>query len=495
MLRRLLAAATARGLLPRLSESERQALAAGTVWADGELFSGRPDLAALARAPWPELTAAERAFLDGPVEEVCRLVDPWRLASERELPPEAWALLRRHRFFGLALPREHGGHGFSAFAQSSVYAKLASRSLTLSVVVLIPNSVGPGELLLAHGTPEQRRRWLPWLAAGDEIPCFALTEPGAGSDAAAIASRGVVFRGEGGRPAIRLDFEKRYVTLAPLATLIGLAVRLEDPEELLGRGTAPGITLVLVEASRPGVEIGRRHDPMGLPFPNGPLRGRGVVVGVDAIVGGAAGAGGGWRMLMEALSGGRAVSLPAQAVGGAETVARVAGAYAAVREQFGTPIARFEGIEEPLARIAGRAYAMEAARVLTCGALDAGERPAVVSALVKLRATELARRVAADGYDVLAGAALMRGPSNPLLDAWAAAPIGITVEGANVLTRTLIVFGQGAVRSHPWLGRAMAAAEGGDGGGLARALAGWGWSFARNLARAALLSATGGRLA
>ncbi|HEX6203168.1 MAG TPA: acyl-CoA dehydrogenase [Thermoanaerobaculia bacterium] len=492
---RLLAALERRGLLPRLSATEREALAAGTVWADGELFSGRPDLGRLAAAPYPTLTAAEQAFLDGPVEEVCRAVDPWRLAAARELPDEVWELLRRHRFFGLALPPEHGGHGFSALALSSVFAKLASRSMTLSVVVLIPNSVGPGELLLAHGTPEQQRRWLPRLARGEDIPCFALTEPGAGSDAAALASRGVVFRGEGGRPAIRLDWDKRYITLAPLATLLGLAVRLEDPHDLLGRGPEPGITLLLVETSRPGIEIGRHHDPMGLPFPNGPTRGQGVVVGVEAIVGGAAGAGRGWRMLMEALSAGRAISLPAQAAGGAKAVARVAGAYAAVREQFGLAIGRMEGVEEPLGRIASRTYAMEAARVFTAGAVDAGERPAVVSALVKWRQTELARQVIADASDVLAGAALMRGPGAPLLDAWAAAPIGITVEGANVLTRTLIVFGQGAVRSHPWLGRAMAAAEAGDGRAMARAIAGLAGSFLRNVGRAALFSATRGRLA
>ncbi|HUO87451.1 MAG TPA: acyl-CoA dehydrogenase [Thermoanaerobaculia bacterium] len=495
MLRRLLAAADRRGLLPRLSATERQALAAGTVWVDGDLFSGRPDLARLAAEPYPQLAAAERAFLDGPLDEVCRMVDPWRLAENGELPPEVWDFLRHHRFFGLALPPEHGGLGFSALGLSSVVAKLASRSLALSVVVLIPNSVGPGELLLTHGTEEQRRRWLPRLARGEEIPCFALTETEAGSDAAALSSRGVVFRGDDGEPAIRLDWDKRYITLAPIATLLGLAVRLEDPENLLGRGREPGITLLLVEHDRPGVEVGRHHDPMGLPFPNGPTRGRGVIVGVEAIVGGAAGAGAGWRMLMEALSAGRAISLPAQAVGGAKAAARVAGAYAAVREQFGRPIGQLEGIEEPLARIAGRLYAMDAARVLTCGAVDAGHRPAVISALVKLRQTELARQITADAADVLAGAALMRGPSNPLGDAWAAVPIGITVEGANILTRTLIVFGQGAVRSHPWLGRAMAAAEARDGRRLVRTALGFAGSLVANLGRSALLSVTGGRLA
>jgi acyl-CoA dehydrogenase len=484
-----------RNLLPRLSTTERQALEAGTVWVDRELFSGRPDLGRMLAEPWPELTPEERAFLDGPVEEVCRRVDPWHLTQTRELPPEVWSFLREHRFFGLAIPAEHGGLGFSPLAQSAVYAKLASRSLALSTVVLIPNSVGPGELLLAHGTPEQRRRWLPRLAAGDEIPCFALTEPGAGSDAASVASRGTTFRAADGSPAIRLDWDKRYITLAPVATLLGLAFRLDDPEELLGRGREPGLTLALVPTALPGVEIGDYHDAMGVPLPNGPTRGRGVVVPADAIIGGPDGAGRGWRMLMEALAGGRAVSLPAQSVGGAKTVARVAGAWAAVREQFGSEIGAFEGVREPLARIAGLTYMMEAARVYTCGAVGAGHRPAVVSALVKYRSTELLREVVRDGMDVLAGAGLVRGPSNPLGDAWAAVPIGITVEGANILTRTLIAFGQGTVRSHPWIGRATAAVEAGDAAELRRAVLGHLVALVRNTGRAALLSVTRGRLA
>ncbi len=491
----LLATVRRRGLVPRVSETERQALAAGTVWIEGELFGGRPDLRRLAAVPYPRLSAAERAFLEGPVEEVCARLDPWEVERRRELPPEIWEILRRERFFGLALPPEVGGHGFSALAQSTVYAKLAARSLALSVVVLIPNSVGPGELLLAYGTPAQRERWLPRLARGDEIPCFALTEPGAGSDAAALTSRGVVRRGPDGAPVVRLDWDKRYITLAPVATLLGLAFRLEDPEDLLGRGPRPGITVALVPTDLPGVEIGRTHDPMGIAFPNGPTTGHGVEVGIDAIVGGVDGVGAGWRMLMEALSGGRAVSLPAQSVGGAKALARTVGAYAAVREQFGTPIGRFEGVEEPLARIAGLTYLLEAARVVTCGALDAGERPAVVSAMVKLRSTEALRTLAGDAMDVLAGAGLVRGPRNPLGPAWAAAPIGITVEGANLLTRSLIVFGQGALRAHPWLGRLTAAVEAGDARGLRRALTGMALSFLRNLGRAALLSASRGRLA
>ncbi|HUF77857.1 MAG TPA: acyl-CoA dehydrogenase, partial [Thermoanaerobaculia bacterium] len=482
------------GFLPRMSETERAALEAGDVWVDGELFSGRPDLRRLASEPYPELSPAERAFLDGPVEEVCRMVDDWQLHRARELPPEVWSYLKRERFFGLVIPEEYGGLGFSALAASAIFGKLASRSAGLSAVVLIPNSVGPGELLLAYGTEEQKARLLPRLARGEEIPCFALTEPEAGSDAAAIASRGVVFRGGDGRPWIRLDWEKRYITLAPVATLLGLAFRLEDPEELLGRGPEPGITVALVPTGLAGVEIGRHHDPLGVPMPNGPTRGRGVELPADAIVGGPAHAGHGWRMLMEALAAGRAISLPAQSVAGAKALARGVGAYAAVRRQFGLPIGRFEGIEEPLARIAGFAYALEAARVVTCGAVDAGRRPAVVSGLLKYRSTELFRSLAADGMDVLGGAGICLGPRNSLARAWIGAPIGITVEGANILTRTLIVFGQGVIRSHPWALRLLGAVEAGDPRALRWALLGQAASFLGNLVRAPWLSLTRGRL-
>jgi len=491
----LLRTLRAKGLVPRMSATERQALEAGTVWVDGELFSGRPDFRRMLAEPWPALTGRERAFLAGPVDEVCRMVDPWELAQTRELSPAVWRLLKAERFFGLAIPEEYGGHGFSALALSTIFAKLASRSLALSAVVLIPNSVGPGELLLAYGTREQKDWYLPRLARGDEIPCFALTEPEAGSDAASLRSEGVLFRDRDGRLALRLTWSKRYITLAPVATLLGLAFRLRDPENLLGRGEDVGITVALVPTDLPGVRIGERHDPLGVPMPNGPTEGKDVVVPADRILGGLDYAGKGWKMLMEALSAGRAISLPAQSVGGAKLVARIAGAYSTVRRQFGTEIGRFEGIEEPLARIAGLTYLMDAARIYTCGGIDAGERPAVLSAVCKVHQTELARAIVQDGMDILGGAGLCRGPRNLLADGHIGAPIGITVEGANILTRSLIIFGQGALRGHPYALREAHALLADDPQELRRALLGHAWFFLRNLARAAFLGATRGRLA
>jgi acyl-CoA dehydrogenase len=464
------------------------------VWVDRELFSGRPDWSSIFAMSYPRLTEREQAFLDGPVNEVCGLVDDWNLSRTGELPDQVWALLRRHRFFGLNLPVEWDGQGFSALACSTIFGKLASRSLALSAIVLIPNSVGPGELILHYGTTGQKERYLRPLARGEEIPCFALTEPNAGSDAASITSRGVVFRDARGRTMIRLAFEKRYITLAPIATIIGLAVRLEDPENLLGAGTEPGITCVLVPASAQGVEIGRRHDPMGVPFPNGPIVGRNVVVPADQIIGGQAGAGRGWKMLMEALSAGRSISLPAQSVGGAKMVARVTGAYSTVREQFGTSIGRFGGIEEALARIGGLTYLMDATRVFTCGAVDSGSRPSVVSAVVKHLETELMRQIARDGMDILGGAAICRGPRNMMSRAWIGSPIGITVEGANILTRTLIVFGQGLLRCHPTLMDEVVAIENDDGPGFRAALFRHAWHAIRTQLREIRLTFTRGVL-
>ncbi|HYN22753.1 MAG TPA: acyl-CoA dehydrogenase [Thermoanaerobaculia bacterium] len=481
----LIRTAKAKGLIPRISETERQALEAGTVWVDGDLFSGRPDFERMLREPYTSLSEREQEFLDGPVDTICGMVDDWELSRTRELPEEVWRYLKEQRFFGLAIPHEYGGHGFSALALSTIFGKLASRSLPLSAVVLIPNSVGPGELLLEYGTPEQKSHYLPRLARGDEIPCFALTESEAGSDAASLRSGGVVFRDLEGRLALRLNWQKRYITLAPVATLLGLAIRLRDPGNLLGKGQDVGITVVLVPAHLPGVVAGDRHDPLGIPFPNGPTEGRDVVVPVDAILGGPACAGMGWKMLMEALSAGRAISLPAQSVGGAKYVARVAGAYSMVRRQFGIEIGRFEGIEEPLARIGGLLYLMEAARVFTCGAVDAGHRPSVISAISKYQQTELARSLVQDGMDILGGAALCRGPRNLMARAHLSSPIGITVEGANILTRTLILFGQGVIRCHPFVQREMRALEDGNGPALRKALLGHAGFFVRNLLRAA----------
>ena len=448
--------------LPAISDTEREALEAGTVWADAELFSGRPDFDRLLEEPYPDLTAEEQAFLDGPVEEVCRMTDDWEVFQNRDLPPEVWDFLKKQRFFGLIIPKEFGGHGFSASANSAIVAKLASRSGPLSITVMVPNSLGPAELLSHYGTKEQKERFLPKLATGEEIPCFALTEPGAGSDAGSMTSRGEVFRGEDGELYLRLTWNKRYITLAAVSTLLGLAFKLSDPDNLLGRGRELGITCALIPTDTPGVVLGKRHDPLGVPFYNCPTEGDGVVVPVDAIIGGAEGAGRGWLMLMECLAAGRGISLPASSTAAAKMTARVAGAYAAVRKQFGLPIGKFEGIEEPLARIGGNAYILEAARRYTNGGLDSGAKPAVVTAMAKYTFTEAARDSINDAMDILGGAAISEGPRNLLANAYKGTPISITVEGANILTRTLMIFGQGAIRCHPWAYQEIRAMEQND---------------------------------
>ncbi|MFY9342699.1 MAG: acyl-CoA dehydrogenase, partial [Planctomycetota bacterium] len=467
---RILALVKRAGLLPTISDTERAAIGAGTVWLDGELFSGQPSLQALANAPYPALSPDEQAFLDGPVAQVCAMTDDWRVHQERDLPREVWDFVKRERFFGLVIPKEYGGLGMSASCNSAVVARLASRSLTLAITVMVPNSLGPAELLAHYGTEAQKRRWLPSLASGKDVPCFALTEPGAGSDAGAIRSSGIVYRGEDGRLWLRLSWNKRYITLAAVATVLGLAFQLHDPENLLGKGPFPGITCALIPTDTAGVVLGRRHDPLGVPFYNCPTSGQHVLVPLDeAVIGGVAGAGKGWQMLMECLAAGRGISLPATATGGAQLVARAVSAYAAVRQQFGLPIGRFEGIEEPLARIGGLTWLLEATRRYVCGALDTGQKPAVVTAIAKHATTEAWRQVINDGMDVLGGAAISRGPRNLLAAAYAGTPICITVEGANILTRTLMIFGQGAIRCHPFAYRELDAIARNDGKAFDRA--------------------------
>lgn len=459
-----------KGLLPRISDTERAALEAGTVWLDGDIFSGRLEWHKLMDMTYPQLTEKEKAFLDGPCETLCHMLDEWEITRTRVIPPQVWQYLKSQGFFGLLIPEQYGGRGFSALCASSVFGKIASRSFAVTAVVLVPNSLGPAELLWHYGTQAQRDKYLPALAKGEEVPCFALTEPEAGSDAASITSSGTVFKKDDGSLWLRLNWRKRYITLAPIATLIGLACKLQDPEKLLGDKTDLGITAVLVPANTAGVEIGRRHDPMGLALPNGPTEGHNVEIPVDQIIGGPAYAGKGWRMLMDCLSAGRSVSLPGQSAGGAKFAARLVGAYAGVRKQFGTNIGRFEGIEEPLARIGGFAYMMEAARIFTCGAVDEGHKPSVISAVMKYMETEMVRKVFQDTMDVMGGAALCRGPRNLVAQAPAAAAVGITVEGANILTRTLIMFGQGAMRCHPYAQKELAMLGARDGEGFLRTL-------------------------
>ncbi|MDX1532201.1 MAG: acyl-CoA dehydrogenase, partial [Rhodothermales bacterium] len=446
------------GFLPQISDTEKTAIEAGTVWVDGELFSGKPDFRRLLNEAYPDLTPEERAFLDGPVEEACRMTDDWDVMQRKDLPEEVWAHLREHKFFGLIIPEEYGGLGFSASANSAVVAKLSSRNQVLGITVMVPNSLGPAELLVHYGTQEQKDHYLPRLASGEDIPAFALTEPQAGSDAGGISSTGEVFRGDDGELYVRLNWKKRYITLAAISTVLGLAFKLKDPDNLLGKGTDLGITAALVPTKTEGVVLGKRHDPLGIPFYHCPTEGHDVVLPLEfTLIGGKAGAGKGWKMLMESLAAGRGISLPATATGGTKAVYRVASAHAAVRKQFGLPIGKFEGIEEPLARIGGWAYLTEAARRYTNGGLDQGAAPAVVTAMMKYNTTELFRKAVNDGMDILGGNGISRGPRNTLAHAYIGLPVSITVEGANILTRTLMIFGQGAIRCHPYALREMQA--------------------------------------
>jgi acyl-CoA dehydrogenase len=452
-----------RRILPDMSQTEKEAIDAGTVWWDGDLFSGKPDWDKLLGIPEPRLSAEEQAFLDGPVEELCAMCDDWEITHERQdLPPQVWQFIKDKGLLGMIIPRQYGGLGFSALGHSAVVQKLATRSSTAAISVMVPNSLGPGELLLHYGTDEQKSHYLPRLAKGLEVPCFALTSPEAGSDAASIPDFGVVCKGAfQGREVLgmRVTWDKRYITLGPIATLLGLAFRLYDPEGLLGKERDLGITCALVPTNTPGVNIGRRHLPLNAVFQNGPNSGKEVFMPIDWIIGGPEYAGKGWMMLMGCLAAGRAISLPTSAVGGTKALVRFTGAYARVRSQFKTPIGKLEGVEEALGRIAAHCYMMDATRVMTAGAVDLGEKPAVLSAIAKYHMTERGRWCVNDAMDIVGGKGICLGPNNWIGRGYQIAPVAITVEGANILTRSLIIFGQGAIRCHPYVLREMRAAK------------------------------------
>lgn len=453
-------------VLPPISRTEMEALEAGDVWWEAELFQGAPDWQQFHGYPKPVLSEEEQNFLDNETEQLCALLNDWQIVHEdQDLSEEAWQYMKQAGFLGMIIPRQYGGKGFSASAHSAVVTKLATKSTSAAVTVMVPNSLGPAELLMKYGTEAQRERYLPGLARGDEIPCFGLTSPQAGSDAGAIVDRGVVCKGmhEGQEVlGLRLTWNKRYITLAPVATVLGLAFKMYDPERLLGEKEDLGITVALIPTNHPGVQHGTRHIPMSMAFMNGPTRGDDVFIPLDWIIGGADYAGRGWQMLVECLSEGRAISLPALGTAIGKVSYRMTGAYAMLREQFNLPIGKFEGVEEALSRIAGYSYQLEAARAMTAGAVDQHIRPSVVSAIAKYHMTENSRKVIQDAMDVHGGRGLILGPLNYLGFAYMSTPIAITVEGANILTRNLIIFGQGAIRCHPFIFREMQAAQAED---------------------------------
>ena len=482
-------------ILPNISETEKIALEAGHTWADAELFSGNPNINKLMHEPYSKLSEKEQSFVDKQCQQVCRMMDDQKAYEDGDLPKEVWDYLRKERFFGLVIPEEYGGLGFSGLGHSEVVSMLGTRSIPLAISVMVPNSLGPAELLVHYGTDEQKKHYLPRLASGEEIPCFGFTEPQAGSDAGSMTSHGVVFKDDDGKLMVRLSWRKRYITLGAVSTVIGLAAKLSDPENLLGRGKNLGITCFLIPSNAKGVVLGKRHDPLGVPFFNSPIEGNDVVISVDQIIGGQQGAGHGWKMLMECLASGRSISLPGQSTGGAKRTTRIIGAYAQVRQQFGLPICKFEGIEEALAHIGGMTYLLEACRVYTVGAVDKGLKPSVISAIAKYQSTEISRKIINDAMDVSGGSGISQGPRNLLANSYIAAPIGITVEGANILTRTMIVFGQGAIRCHPYAYKEVVALQDGDVSGFDKAFMGHVGHVVKNGCRALVLSLTRGRVA
>ncbi len=483
-------------ILPQISQTEQEALDAGSIWWDADLFTGRPEWKKMFAYPEAKLSPEEQAFVDGPVEELCGMLDEWDITHNRmDLPPEVWKFIREKGFLGIIIPKSYGGLGFSAYAHSEIVTKISTRSGTCAVTVMVPNSLGPAELLIHYGTEEQKNHYLPRLAKGLEIPCFALTNPEAGSDAGAIPDFGIVCKGmhEGKEVVgVRLTWEKRYITLGPVATILGLAFKLFDPEKLLGGEEDVGITLALIPTSHKGVNIGRRHIPLSAAFMNGPNHGKDVFIPMSWIIGGEKQVGKGWRMLVECLAAGRSISLPSMSMAAGKLASRATGAYSRVRAQFRTPIGKFEGVEEPLARIGGNTYMMDATRRMTMSALDLGEKPSVISAICKYHMTERMRTIINDAMDIHGGKGIMMGPNNYLGHGYGAVPIAITVEGANILTRSMIIFGQGAIRCHPFVLKEIAAAGANDLKAFDDALFGHMQFTISNAARALYLGLTGG---
>jgi acyl-CoA dehydrogenase len=484
-------------ILPQVSQTEQEALDAGSIWWDADLFSGKPDWKKMLAYPQATLSAEERAFIDGPVEELCGMLDEWDITHNRmDLPPEAWKFIRENGFLGIIIPKAYGGLGFSANAHSEIVTKISTRSGTAAVTVMVPNSLGPAELLIHYGTDEQKNHYLPRLAKGLEIPCFALTNPEAGSDAGAIPDFGIVCKGvHEGREVlgIRMTWEKRYITLGPVATILGVAFKLYDPDKLLGNQEDIGITLALIPTSHKGVIIGRRHIPLSAAFMNGPNSGKDVFIPMEWVIGGAGQAGKGWRMLVECLAAGRSISLPSMSMAAGKLASRATGAYARIRSQFKTAIGKFEGVEEPLARIGGNTYLMDATRRMTMVALDLGEKPSVISAICKYHMTERMRSILNDAMDIHGGKGIMMGPNNYLGHGYINIPIAITVEGANILTRSMIIFGQGAIRCHPFVLKEIEAAGTNDLRAFDQALWGHMAFTVSNAARSLWLGITGGK--
>ena len=501
-LRRVILSAPAlklfRQIMPRMSATESAAVEAGGVWWDAELFSGRPRWSRLLDTPKAQLTPEEQSFLDHETEHLCNISSDWETTSVwQDLSPQAWAYAKQKGFLGMIIPKAYGGLGFTALGHGAVIQKLSTRCSAASVSVMVPNSLGPAELLLHYGTEAQKNHYLPRLARGEDIPCFALTNPYAGSDAASITDTGVVCKQMWqGRETLgfRITWRKRYITLAPIATVVGLAFKAVDPDCLLGAEAEPGITCVLIPRDHPGVRIGRRHWPVNAVFQNGPIEGDDVFVPMDMVIGGREQVGKGWRMLMECLAAGRAISLPSSNVGMSKLATGMTGAYVAIRRQFNTPIGNFEGVQEALARMAGHTYATDAVRLLCMAALDQGEKPSVLSAIAKYHVTERARMVVNDAMDVLGGKGACMGPNNFMARAYQQIPVAITVEGANIMTRTLIIYGQGAIRCHPYVLTLMRSAGEGDLKVFDKALFDFAGFVIRNMARAAAFSVTGGRL-